>query len=112
LIFVAACSGGPRPAPTPQPPASKCPAVADHLVSLLAASQNAPQEDTDRFRRVFAERCEKDAWSAKAQHCFLAAANAQALSDNCSAELTQQQQEAFGAAVLGESKPKSEPKSE
>jgi hypothetical protein len=95
IACAGACSSSPPPRPvTPKGP-SMCARVADHLVSLLSdAAKQAPVEELDRVRAGFTHHCERDAWSEKAQQCFLALASKDEV-DRCATELTIEQRTAL-----------------
>jgi hypothetical protein len=86
----------------PTTPASKCPNVADQLLSLMTATaKDAPLESLDSMRMVFTERCEQDGWSREAQECFLGL-TAMTEAARCESLLTEAQVQSFGAALQSE----------
>lgn len=100
-LIVAALVACSSPAPkSPAPPApTKCPRVADHLLSLMSPMAQEPTETLDKMRMIFDERCQKDAWSAAAQECFLAASSLAAAAEKCESLLTPEQTQSFGASI-------------
>lgn len=95
LIALVACVSSSAPPPAPPPPASKCPHVADHLLSLLSpTAREAPTEELDRVRALFNARCEQDRWSPAAQQCFLALAAKEEV-NRCATLLTDEQRTAL-----------------
>jgi hypothetical protein len=95
LVLVTACGSTPKPAPQVKGP-STCDRVADHEISLMSASQKAPPEQLDPFRKVIAHHCTDDLWSADMQQCLLATKTI-AEGDACSKYLTPQQAERLQA---------------
>jgi hypothetical protein len=95
LVLVTACGSTPKPAPQVKGP-STCDRVADHEISLMSASQKAPPEQLDPFRKVIAHHCAGDGWSADMQQCLLATTTI-AEGDACSKYLTPQQAQALQA---------------
>lgn len=93
LLAASACSK-PKPEPPPPRPTTKCPNVADHLVSLMSGAAKHPPEAVDPLRRVIGTRCEEDRWSDEAQQCLLGLTS---LADGarCQAMMTAPQVEAF-----------------
>lgn len=75
---------------------STCDRVADHEIGLMSASQKAPPEQLDPFRKVIAHHCAGDGWSADMQQCLLATTTI-AEGDACSKYLTPQQAQALQA---------------
>jgi hypothetical protein len=103
-LFFAACSHAAAPVNTSPPPppgggaatgsaaASQCPAIAEHLLSLMSASSVVPPEQLEPFRKVIATRCTEDLWTAQAQQCFAEAKSLED-ADKCQPNLTPAQQE-------------------
>jgi hypothetical protein len=95
LVLASGACSKPKPeSPPPPRPTTKCPNVADHLVSLMSGAAKHPPEAVDPLRRVIGTRCEEDRWSADAQQCLLDLAS---LADGarCQAMMTAAQVEAF-----------------
>ena|SRR5688572_29382020 len=93
IIVLAACSK-PKPQAAPQPEASQCPKVADHLVSLMSGAGKHPPEATDPLRRAINERCDKDRWTAQTTRCLLELVTL-ADGQRCQAMMTEAQVAAF-----------------
>jgi hypothetical protein len=93
IAALLACSK-PKAEPPPQPTASLCPKVADHLVSLMSGAQQHPADATDPLRRVIGERCDKDAWSAQTNQCLLTLSSLSE-GERCQKMMTPAQVEAF-----------------
>lgn len=107
LIVLVACS---KPAPkAPAEPTTKCPRVADHLLSLMSPAAQEPTETLDKFRAMFNTRCRDDRWSPEAQDCFLAATTLASAAEQCESKLTPEQTDAFGASIQSASSQQNRP---
>lgn len=98
IALLVACSSPAPKAPAPPPP-TKCPRVAEHLLSLMSPTAQEPTETLDKMRMIFDTRCREDAWSAAAQDCFLAATSLAIAAEKCESLLTPEQTQSFGASI-------------
>lgn len=95
IVFaLVACSKPKADTPAPVAPASPCPRVADHLVSLMSGAAKHPPEATDPLRRAIDKRCTDDRWSADATRCLLELTSL-ADGERCQAMMTPAQVDAF-----------------
>jgi len=99
VIALAGCHGS-EPPQAPKPVASQCKRAADQMVDLMAAGKDASPDNIKRMSDMIADRCEKDHWSAEAQHCV---ASAKATDDlgRCENLFTKPQADALVQSVGG-----------
>lgn len=102
LILLVACGRPPTAANEPKPDTSKCPNVADQMVSFLSKGKETGgepfMEAQDRIRRLVLTRCRDDAWGLEAQQCFLGLASIEQAND-CATFLTIDQREALAQGI-------------
>jgi len=108
LLLAPDASSKPTPKAPAEPP-TKCPRVADHLLSLMSPAAQEPTETLDKFRALFNTRCRDDGWSAEAQDCFLVATTLANAAEQCESKLTPEQTQAFGASIQSASSQQKQP---
>jgi hypothetical protein len=111
LLCVAGCAHETAPAPIAAKPPSVCEQVADHVVGLMSAAQQAKPEELDPFRNVITKRCTEDHWSDQAQQCLRGIKDLPE-GDKCEKLLTEDQAKSLerdGQAAAGAIKPSNQP---
>ncbi len=99
LVVLVACHDGDHATASNLAPPSRCAAVADHVVDLMAAAAKQPRETFKEGHDSYARHCALDGWSPELQTCFLEMTSSQVDGERCDALMTNAQRRGIANAV-------------